>query len=1186
VTGLAPDTAYHFALKVGDEAGNWSPMATVSGATTELAVAVIDDTPRSYSLFTGQKVSDAILIESTGTGTLSYMVQSVSVGAGKSMSSRLEPVGPTVPHEPERPARASGRHLRAPRGAAGLHDLAAYGAEKSADWGTIFFDDFATDDGFWTPSVASGTDYWHYTNAAYNSPVQGMAFVDPASGTYDAGAAQDVSLVSGSIDLTYAEGGVTLEFFEWYETELGYDFCDVEASSDGSTWIPVRTEASGSSGGWRLTQADLTGFAGDVVQLRFRLHTGDDVYNDYPGWYIDDVKVTDGGPGWLFFVWGSGHVTAGQPRNAGYQVNGEGLCAGTYNAEVRIHTNDPTHALVTVPIDVTVSSAADLHYASQGIDLGSAYVGFPETTEVVLENRGCEVLDLSGLASSSPEFVATLSTTSLAPGTSAVLSVTFSPTSVGNKYSFVTFQTNDPDEGAVTLIAFGSGELPPEVVLPETAYTMQVSGETVWHRNLEIRNDGDGPLTWQFANALDAAGAPVVSPRVLWDVDLGLRSLLQGQLVEAGYQITSIADIAPDGRTFTSEILADFDVLVLHGNRAMATSEIDAIGAWTLAGGGLFFDHHYCSGGNLNPSSVLAALGASMYVENYQMPYTTLVDIPQHALTEGVDEVLVSAARGLYDLNTPFRPLLKTPDGQDLAAFGVCGEGRVVVSTGKFTWNRSLNSADNAVLCHNIMDWVATRPVTMEPAAGTLAPGTSQTVDVRFDSNDIPEGTHDYTFHVASNDPANPDVSVDATYVLDGIGHIYLPQNQYSMGLVFAARDTTMAIELWNRGNGPVFIQGSTSSNGRFLLKPAQMLLQPWERKDLTVRFLAGDEGGEVTEVSLAADSPGQDDLRFLVDANPQLPHSVVSTEDLGNVTLYTGANTSQTFTVTNNGLWPLEYSFSQAGAEGFIAVSSQSGQGTVAAGESAVVGVGYYPGLDCGTGTVATVLSMASNDQTPPEEVATSLTVVDAQHITVNHNSNMVHYVGIPRGVTQTITINNPGCLDLEVTNITIQGQYFSMPSAFTGTIAPDGSGIFRVNFNPLEEGIFYGSVSIFSDDPDNPVHTIGITGEGVEFGEPAKDLPEVVDKTLRNAPNPFNPSTTISFYAPQDGRADVRIFNLRGQLVRQLDAGTMTVGRGSVEWNGRDRRGSAVASGVYFYQLYLDGRRTGETGRAMLLK
>jgi len=73
------------------------------------------------------------------------------------------------------------------------------------------------------------------------------------------------------------------------------------------------------------------------------------------------------------------------------------------------------------------------------------------------------------------------------------------------------------------------------------------------------------------------------------------------------------------------------------------------------------------------------------------------------------------------------------------------------------------------------------------------------------------------------------------------------------------------------------------------------------------------------------------------------------------------------------------------------------------------------------------------------------------------------------------------------------------------------------------------------------------------------------------QNEPNPFNPSTTISYTVPENTSVRVRleVFNLRGMLVHKL----VDAGRGpgvyNVMWDGTDEKGAKVSSGVYFYRL-----------------
>jgi hypothetical protein len=74
---------------------------------------------------------------------------------------------------------------------------------------------------------------------------------------------------------------------------------------------------------------------------------------------------------------------------------------------------------------------------------------------------------------------------------------------------------------------------------------------------------------------------------------------------------------------------------------------------------------------------------------------------------------------------------------------------------------------------------------------------------------------------------------------------------------------------------------------------------------------------------------------------------------------------------------------------------------------------------------------------------------------------------------------------------------------------------------------------------------------------------------------PNPFNPSTTISFFVP-DGparRYALTIFDLRGRQVRELGAGDAAPGEHSLIWDGLDDASRSVGSGVYLYRLHVEG-------------
>ena len=86
------------------------------------------------------------------------------------------------------------------------------------------------------------------------------------------------------------------------------------------------------------------------------------------------------------------------------------------------------------------------------------------------------------------------------------------------------------------------------------------------------------------------------------------------------------------------------------------------------------------------------------------------------------------------------------------------------------------------------------------------------------------------------------------------------------------------------------------------------------------------------------------------------------------------------------------------------------------------------------------------------------------------------------------------------------------------------------------------------------------------------------------QNYPNPFNPLTKIDFSLPKTGRVVITIYNLLGQEVTTLINERLSYGYHTITWQGTDRMGRPVGSGVYFSELKAAGNR--KTRKMLLLK
>ncbi|HCX72833.1 MAG TPA: hypothetical protein DHM37_03860 [Candidatus Cloacimonas sp.] len=135
-----------------------------------------------------------------------------------------------------------------------------------------------------------------------------------------------------------------------------------------------------------------------------------------------------------------------------------------------------------------------------------------------------------------------------------------------------------------------------------------------------------------------------------------------------------------------------------------------------------------------------------------------------------------------------------------------------------------------------------------------------------------------------------------------------------------------------------------------------------------------------------------------------------------------------------------------------------------------------------------------------------------------------------------------------------------------------------FPLGFQITEEGVFFGTPQetgswdiTFMVTDYNRIHAtkvIPFTVGGTSNSE--NNIPVAKLRLYKNYPNPFNPTTKIKFAVPnQFNEANLKIYNLKGQLVKNIHLNTALLQQGYVSWHGKDNSGNSVASGVYFYSL-----------------
>ena len=179
--------------------------------------------------------------------------------------------------------------------------------------------------------------------------------------------------------------------------------------------------------------------------------------------------------------------------------------------------------------------------------------------------------------------------------------------------------------------------------------------------------------------------------------------------------------------------------------------------------------------------------------------------------------------------------------------------------------------------------------------------------------------------------------------------------------------------------------------------------------------------------------------------------------------------------------------------------------------------------------------------------------------------SASSVSFGIIPLGSSSedSVLVSNPGTDTLRVTGISSTNQIFeASPSSMA--LAPSGSAHIYISFSAQDTMLEKGFI-VLTHNASLVMDSLAVSGQGANPTAVKKELGAPTEFALhQNYPNPFNPSTVVEYAIPQTVFVSIRVFDVLGQSVAQLESGVKRPGRYSVRFDG-----SHLASGLYLCSI-----------------
>ncbi len=840
------------------------------------------------------------------------------------------------------------------------------------------------------------------------------------------------------------------------------------------------------------------------------------------------------------------------------RFDGSGLPRGAHEALLVVTSNDPFSTKPTIPVTLTIEGAPDLRLdPADALDFGLVVVGETSELPLVVENIGTDPLVIDPITTEGDGFAVSPASIVLPAGATETLEIRFLPLSTAVFAGDLLLASNDPDTPLIRLPVTGRGVTPPVIEIDPEAIDAVVPERGRTTRILTVANAGQAPLTLTLDAlpssesflTLDPAGAPIPGgASIEVDVELDAETLSPGTHAatlrilsndpatpQSDVPVSLRVDGAPDlalrgepivvesSRIFASPGAETVHTLVVPvppvGPATLVLTADGDFGAAsetaTLTAEGRIL----VSTGGAGPDC--AAVSSSVAIDT-----TTLARLVSDGMLEATiansGQVGIDCPTNRHHLALRYETPLEQIDFGEVV-IGQSGEQRV----------RLINRGSQLLVIDSITAGLPQFTAVLDRPS--LAPGEEQAATVRFTPSS--DDSLETELTIVSNDPDVPQRRLS----LSGRGAEPPIIGVEPAALILAVspgeRDARR-LTLSNTGGGPLEFEveavvpdGLDSSV--VTVSPFFGTVLPDDSRNLTVRFDAtalepglveprllihsNDPARATVDVRLSLSIPGDPDLALA--GEKIVTESVAEYNEAGGRTLHqllvprtpAGGGTLELVALGDFGL-PIETATIRAegrvlGSVGGVGIdcSPASGEFPIAAGDlralaaDGVVEIEVQNSPDVGVFCPRDQHTIRLSYDTPPERVDFGTV-----------------FAGFPR--VHPLVIRNDGRGDLHLSLSSTDTDRITL-SAERVTVPTSGAAEILLTYAPVATDALSGTLSISSDDPDEPLVTLELVGRAIEAPAATVD-PEAIFVAL---PPRGDLGTTRSVRLANSGGSDL---------------------------------------------------------------
>ncbi|MGJ8672177.1 S8 family serine peptidase [Rubritalea sp.] len=595
-------------------------------------------------------------------------------------------------------------------------------------------------------------------------------------------------------------------------------------------------------------------------------------------------------------------------------LNAQNLYAGTYSADFFIKNRDTGIVETTIPIYLTVTGEPNLTCSTQEILFENLVLSQNLTKTITLTNSGTSNLSVSSITSSSNAFATDLdAATTIAPGKSVEVNVTFTPSIAQTYEESITINSDDPDTPIYEIQVYARAVGSPEIQVPASLAFTVASGSSI-STSFDIQNLGESELNWQIFPTTSAADRSL--PEVLDSLESYSDDLIN--VLPEPYAFTEGEigdDISDGGRDMfntgneietnydPSPPYSNFEVQSSNGNFGPGGSYFTAkLPGLFVLGADLDGVTHFAIDGFLGGGSSSGTVAANEF--NY-----TFSGINYKVFTKkvfGKSSPSVNHLIILEDSPDLIRTYESSTYYDDHFVTGIENHSRLYYLMFGQENGGEVPDEEFQTIAQQFIQVISTQTSSnvmhFSPTIGSTAAMSTSAISATFDALTLNAGDFKFNCLIKSDDLDTPIVNIPVDLTVTGSPKIATSTTYLNFPATVIGLNTEILLEIENSGSEQLNLTGLNFANTLFSAENWPSSISPGESVLVAVKYSPSISGLEQGSLSILSDAANASSYEILLSGVAVLPPAAVVNTTTRDHTL--GANTSflSNFDIQNTG--------------------------------------------------------------------------------------------------------------------------------------------------------------------------------------------------------------------------------------------------------------------------------------------